>query len=189
MVDCMKSGMSQSVRLSIVIAAISIVGISLFLFIGPSMGKSASSASLSSSTAPIQQPIDTPAITLATDKGSEDVKNTNGEGTDPQVHDVTPSYEKVLSSSALECQLEKSADNSSADVTARLVDESTGKGIADRQLLIVVMPGNPIAESMTDNSGEVKVSIDLSGFDGSESMFIFFDGDDKYDFSSCEIHA
>lgn len=97
-------------------------------------------------------------------------------------------YQEAVSNSVLECRLEKSADGGSASVSAKLVDKATGVGIADRQLLIVVLPGNPVADSFTDQSGEAKALVDLSEF-GSKpsSMFIFFDGDNKHDFTSCEI--
>lgn len=96
----------------------------------------------------------------------------------------------AMQDSILECQLERSLDGDSAEVSAKLVEKDTGEGISGRHLLLVALPGNPVAESLTDQTGEAKVSVDLSAFDTRpSSMFMFFDGDDKYSFSSCEIKA
>lgn len=165
---------SQSVKVFVIIAAVAAAaGASLFIFMGPSVDKSFSPSSAPQSVAEVS--------TISTDKQD------NAAAEEEQLPADLP-YQQVLASSALECRLEKSADSGHAAVSAKLVDKDSREGIADRQLLVVVMPGNPVAESLTDNSGQAQVSIDLSEFDSSQSMLIFFDGDDRYDFSSCEIH-
>jgi hypothetical protein len=90
---------------------------------------------------------------------------------------------------SLECHNDSSAGTTAVVVvSAKLADQASGRGIPGKQMIFTILPGNPVAISPTDGAGQVSVSMNASEFSKERSsVFIFFDGDRDYEFSSCRI--
>lgn len=96
---------------------------------------------------------------------------------------------KIAAPTSLECHNDSPAGTTTVVVvSAKLAEQSSGKGIQGKQVIFTILPGNPVAISPTDGSGQVSVSLNASEFSKERSaLFIFFDGDRDYEFSSCRI--
>jgi hypothetical protein len=90
--------------------------------------------------------------------------------------------------SILECRLDYTSSPGAVVASARLVDQSSGHGIAGKQMIFTILPGNPADISLTNDIGVASTSLGMSRFSNDKStLFVFFDGDKEYEFSSCKV--
>ncbi|AIC15265.1 hypothetical protein NVIE_1060 [Nitrososphaera viennensis EN76] len=118
---------------------------------------------------------------------NEDDDNNNGSSNSNNSTVTTSAVTKTAAATSLECHNDPSAGTAMV-VSAKLADQSSGRGIPGKQMIFTILPGNPVAILPTDDSGQASVSLDASEFSKERSsVFIFFDGDEEYEFSSCRI--
>lgn len=96
-------------------------------------------------------------------------------------------FKTAAVATSLECH-DDSSSGTTVVVSAKLADQSSGRGIPGKQMIFTILPGNPVGILPTDESGQASMSLDLSKFSKEKpAVFVFFDGDEEYEFSSCRI--
>ncbi|HVX03461.1 MAG TPA: hypothetical protein VHA09_09945 [Nitrososphaera sp.] len=125
----------------------------------------------------------------------EDNNNNKDAGYNNNSASVNPVYKAAATATSLECHrddspppAETTTTTKTVVISAKLADRSDGRGIPDKQVIFTILPGNPVATLPTDASGQASISLNSSEFNaGRHTLFIFFDGDRGYEFSSCRI--
>ncbi|AIF84448.1 hypothetical protein NTE_02396 [Candidatus Nitrososphaera evergladensis SR1] len=112
----------------------------------------------------------------------------NGSASDNTSTTTTTVVGKTASATSLECHNDSQAGTTTIVISAKLADKSSGHGVPGKQVIFTILPGNPVAVLSTDSLGQASVSLNASEFSEERSaVFIFFDGDEEYEFSSCRL--